>query len=75
MARSKGDGSGSVKLTLEGTPRCKGRCRNCGIYGHWAEDCKRPKKDKKKDVKQPEANMAVHDDGVHGAVLLMAASV
>jgi hypothetical protein len=23
-----------VKLTSEGTPRRKGRCRNCGIYGH-----------------------------------------
>jgi hypothetical protein len=57
-----------------GTPRRKGRCRNCGIYGHWAEDCKRPKKDKKKDAKEPEANLAVHDHGVHGAVLLMATS-
>lgn len=25
---------GDVKLTSEGTPRRKGRCRNCGIYGH-----------------------------------------
>ena len=24
-----------VKLTSMGTPRRKGRCRNCGIYGHW----------------------------------------
>ena len=23
-----------VKFTSEGTPRRKGRCRNCGIYGH-----------------------------------------
>jgi len=30
------------KFTSEGTPRRKGRCRNCGIYGHWKEDCKRP---------------------------------
>lgn len=26
--------SAAVKLTSEGTPRRKGRCRNCGIYGH-----------------------------------------
>ena len=26
--------SGGVKLTSEGTPRRKGRCKNCGIYGH-----------------------------------------
>lgn len=25
-------------------PRHKGRCCNSGIYGHWAEDYKRPKK-------------------------------
>lgn len=45
--RSDGGGpknAGGVKLTSEGTPLCKGRCRNCGIYGHWAKDCKRPKK-------------------------------
>jgi hypothetical protein len=34
-----------VKLMTEGTPRRKNRCRNCGIYGHWKQDCKRPKKD------------------------------
>jgi cell fate (sporulation/competence/biofilm development) regulator YlbF (YheA/YmcA/DUF963 family) len=48
-ARSEGNSSGDVKLTSMGTPRRKGRCRNYGIYGHWAEDCKRPKKEKKKD--------------------------
>jgi cell fate (sporulation/competence/biofilm development) regulator YlbF (YheA/YmcA/DUF963 family) len=38
MKRDGGGGSGgqgTVKLTSEGTPRRKGRCRNCGIYGHW----------------------------------------
>lgn len=58
-----------VKLTSQGTPRRKGRCRNCGIYGHWAEDCKRPKRDKK-DHKQQEANVAVGD--VENAALLFA---
>jgi hypothetical protein len=38
-----------VKLTTEGTPRRKGRCHNCGIYGHWKQDCKRPKKDHRKE--------------------------
>lgn len=32
--RSEGGTSGSVKLTSEGTPRRKGRCRKCDIYGH-----------------------------------------
>jgi hypothetical protein len=34
VARSDGGASKPVKLTSEGTPRRKGRCRNCGIYGH-----------------------------------------
>jgi hypothetical protein len=34
---------------IEGTPRRKGRCRNCGIYGHWKQDCKRPKKDHREE--------------------------
>jgi hypothetical protein len=38
-----------IKLTTEGTPRRKGRCRNCGIYGHWKQDCKRPKKDHREE--------------------------
>jgi hypothetical protein len=33
-SRHEGSSSGQVKLTSEGTPRRKGRCRNCGIYGH-----------------------------------------
>jgi hypothetical protein len=27
--------SGKPKLTSKGTHRRKGRCHNCGIYGHW----------------------------------------
>jgi hypothetical protein len=52
--KSKNGGHGDkkdslVKLTSEGTPRRKGRCRNCGIYGHWREDCKRPPKKERKE--------------------------
>jgi hypothetical protein len=70
-ARSDGGASGQVKLTSEGTPRRKGQCRNCGIYGHWAEDCKRPKKEKTKEAAQPEANVAI-GGGDHGGTLLLA---
>jgi transposase InsO family protein len=65
-------GNGTVKLTSEGTPRRKGRCHNCGIYGHWAQDCKRPKKERKerKEEKKEAANVAVAD--AEHSVLLMA---
>jgi hypothetical protein len=39
-----------VKLTSEGTPRRKGKCRNCGIYGHWKQDCKHPRTDRKEEA-------------------------
>jgi hypothetical protein len=53
-------GQKAVKLTSEGTPQRKGRCRNCGIYGHLAEDCKRPKKEKKNEEKEA-TNVVVAD--------------
>ncbi|CAD6273156.1 unnamed protein product [Miscanthus lutarioriparius] len=73
--RHDGGGSkaaGNVKLTSEGTPRRKGRCRNCGIYGHWAEDCKRPKKQKKEE-KHEEANVAVAGANHNPALFLSVA--
>jgi hypothetical protein len=46
-----------VKFTSEGTPRRKGRCRNCGIYGHWKEDCKRPpRKERKEEAHHAQAD-------------------
>jgi len=71
MARPNGAAPEQVKLTSMGTLRRKGRCRNCGIYGHWAEDCKRPPKKEKKDEAQAEANMAI-GGGDHGGALLLA---
>jgi len=59
VARSEGGASGEVKLTSEGTPRRKGRCRNCGIYGHWEQDCKRPKKEKKEPRRRTSPSAAV----------------
>ena len=46
----------AVKLTSMGTPRHKGHCRNCGIYGHWAEDCKKPKKERKEEAHTVQAD-------------------
>ena len=45
-----------VKLTSMGTPRRKWRCRNCGIYGHWAEDCKKPKKERREEAHHAQAD-------------------
>jgi hypothetical protein len=67
--RSDSGATGQVKLTSMGTPRRKGRCRNCGIYGHWAEDCKRPKKEKK-EAAQAEANVVVGGADQSGALML-----
>jgi hypothetical protein len=51
----RGDKEPIVKLTSEGTLRCKGRCCNCGIYGHWKQDCKRPKKERKEEAHHVQA--------------------
>jgi len=34
LARPDGGALGHIKLTSMGMPRRKGRCDNCGIYGH-----------------------------------------
>jgi len=75
VAHSDGGASGLVKLTSEGTPRRKGRCQNCGIYGHWAQECKRPKKEKKKDAAHPEANVAVGGVDQQGALMVATCDV
>ncbi|WVZ88098.1 hypothetical protein U9M48_034651 [Paspalum notatum var. saurae] len=55
----------TTKLTSEGTPRRKGKCRNCGIRGHWAKECKKPRHERKDeahlakaDIEQPELLLA-----------------
>jgi hypothetical protein len=68
--RSEGGTSGSVKLTSEGTPRRKGRCRKCDIYGHWAVDYKRSRKEKAKEPHKSEANLVVDSVEDHGALML-----
>ena len=45
----RGEKEYTPRFTSEGTPRRKGRCRNCGIYGHWKVDCKRPSKKEHKE--------------------------
>jgi hypothetical protein len=30
--------------------RCKGKCHNCGKMGHWAKECRSPKKDREESA-------------------------
>jgi hypothetical protein len=60
-----------VKLTSEGTPRRKGRCRNCGIYGHWREDYKQPPKKERKE----EAHVSRAEQENPSLLLAMVATV
>lgn len=41
-------------LTSKGTPRQKGRCRKCGVYGHWGKECMNKKAGKEE-----------HEDAMH----------
>ena len=55
------------KLTSMGTPQRRGKCKKCGIYGHWAKECKTQMKDERQD--------AAHHVGADGEPALMVARV
>jgi hypothetical protein len=33
-----------------GTPQRRGKCKKCGIYGHWAKECKTPAKEERQEA-------------------------
>jgi hypothetical protein len=39
-----------AKLTSMVTPRRKGKCRKCGIYGHWGKECKKAPKEERQEA-------------------------
>ena len=48
---ARGDAHDSgTKLTSNGTPRRKGKCRKCGINGHWAKECKGAPKEERHET-------------------------
>jgi len=50
-ARGGGDARDSrAKLTSMGTPRRKGLCNKCKIYGHFARECKTKPKEEKQEA-------------------------
>jgi hypothetical protein len=57
-----------VKLTSMGTPRRKGKCRKCGIYGHFAKECKTK-------VQNAERQEAAHHATADAEAALMVARV
>ena len=42
--------SGGKNLTSMGTPRRKGRCHKCGIYGHYRKECKTKPKEEREEI-------------------------
>ena len=52
-----------------GTPRRKGRCKKCGVYGHWAKECLNKKSGKEE---QEDAAHHVSGDTDKGPALLVA---
>ncbi|XP_066357865.1 uncharacterized protein [Miscanthus floridulus] len=69
-ARGGGDARDSgAKLTSMGTPRRKGRCNKCKIYGHFARECKTKPKEEKQ-----EAAHHVAGDPEMGALLVAQAA-
>ncbi len=48
-------------------PKRKCKCNNCGIPGHWARECCKPKKDKSKENKEKQDDASYNASIKHGS--------
>lgn len=66
----KGEPSSQLQAKKPSLKKKKGKCHNCGKWGHWAADCKAPKKIKE-DAPQNKANMLVDTSGPQSFIAMM----
>jgi len=64
--RSNKDGAGDAGQSSLDTPKRRGKCGKCGVYGHWRKECPR----RKAQGNKQEVAHHVNNDGDNGALLV-----
>ncbi|KAK8919425.1 hypothetical protein KSP39_PZI020937 [Platanthera zijinensis] len=69
----KGDTHAPLAVKKPSLKRKKGKCHNCGKWGHWAAECKGPKR-QKEEAPQNVANMVVDNSDPKSFVAMIGSS-